>query len=235
MRLAGDPPGGTVAALNVDEDCALRQQRLVNFAPGTGTYVVEFTDAADNKNKQMGPTHSFSVRALYRGAVSFGPLASWILDPVYDVAPGENEGEFVLTESSGDLDLHYAVALTYYFAGARTRDAGFSLGSFVAVPITGALGDNAMAGFTVDFGTIFQIQGGLRLGRVNRLTDPFAGRYAEALGSGVPLVVDENLNVTEQTQSVFKPAPLLGVTIDAAAATRVFGTVLKSFAGDGDG
>jgi len=196
-------------------DCQLRKHVLMAFAPGEGKFVLEVADG--NEIKQVGREVTFLVRRLIRGIVSFGPLASTLGDYTYE-AVAETDGTFTLSELGDNLSLDYAFSFTYYLTGARARDESTSIGLFLAIPVTGTLGDTAYAGLSVDVGTVLVLQGGVRLGKVSRLVDT----QQDLLNTMIPS------DFTITTENRFIPAFTFGISIDAAAATKAFGNTIAA-------
>ncbi|MEM1054554.1 MAG: hypothetical protein AAGI52_03430 [Bacteroidota bacterium] len=197
--------------------CDSESYEATDFAPGEGKVGLYVVDTSDNKLKLVAPEITFGVRAVYRGAISFGPLVSTLPERSYSLL---EEGDALrLIETGGDLDMEYAISFTYYLTPHSRDESGPGL--FVAIPVTGSLGESATAGFTFDLGTIFLLQAGVRLGRVDRIV----AEQEDVVGMEV------EMGFEPVTESVWKPGFVFGVSIDAASATRAFGKIVGELGG----
>ena len=197
--------------------CVVDRYVLSDFGPPEGRVAFDRVVPTPGGVVTVRSEIPFGVLAVVRGAVSFGPLGSSL--PERDYAVVGEPGRRTLAASENDIDLDYAVAFTYYLGGPRVRDGRAAPGVFVAVPVTGALGDNAFVGASLDLGTLFLVHAGVRLGRVERLVGP------DLVGASVP---DDFEPVTA---AVWRAGLALGVSVDAAAAVGAFANVARSFAG----
>lgn len=197
--------------------CTLDRYVLSDFGPPEGRVAFDRVVQAPGGVAVVRSEVPFGVLAVVRGAVSFGPLGSSL--PERDYAVVGEPGRRTLAASENDIDLDYAVAFTYYLGGPRVRDRGLAPGVFIAVPVTGALGDNAFVGASLDLGTLFLVHAGVRLGRVERLVGP------DLVGASVA----DDFEPT--TAEVWRAGLALGVSVDAATAVGAFADVVASFAG----
>lgn len=227
VRYTGTAASRSVLSAMQTDPCAIEVFQLGDFASSVGSIVVETRNASGGWDKLSD--YSFSVLALFRGSVSFGPLASRLPTRAYAAVIGDDGASRLARTEGGRFDVQYAFLFTYHLFGPRTRDNAGNLGLFLALPISGPFGDNAYAGLSFDLGTIFVANVGIRFGKVDRLIES-QERYLVPDGDGRLPVLPDGFAVT--TESEWKPALAFGVSIDAGAAAQAFGSIIGNLGGD---
>ncbi|MEL7361144.1 MAG: hypothetical protein AAFN13_03665 [Bacteroidota bacterium] len=213
-----------------DEDtCGIIAIPVSDFDAPEGKIVMEMTDVTDgNETKQVGAEYTFSVRTLFRGGISFGPLASLLPNRAYVAATSQDGASRLTRSEGGEYEVQYALLLTYYLFGPRTRGTSLNPGVFLALPVSGIFGDNAYAGVSFDLGTVFVGSVGVRFGKVDRLVEAQEAFLVPDAQGTLPVLPDGFVVATE---SVWKPAFAFGVSIDAGAAAQAFGKIIGNLGG----
>ncbi|MEL6771054.1 MAG: hypothetical protein AAFP18_08320 [Bacteroidota bacterium] len=216
----------TARALLGSDECTIVSFELGDFAAPEGEIVLEAIDEADGIVKQIGSAYTFSVQSVFRGSVSFGPIASTFSSASYQVlTTGEGVSQLATT-ARNDWEVQYALVFTYYLRRPQTRGGGrVAYGPFLALPITGAFGDNAYAGFAIDLGTIFMGYVGVRLGKIDQLARAQEVFLVRDGDGNLPALPDGFSIATESTWEI---GGAFGVSIDATAAAQAFGSIVKA-------
>ncbi|MBJ6107602.1 hypothetical protein JAO73_01155 [Hymenobacter sp. BT523] len=197
-------------------DCGLARVELADFAPGRGQ--VQLSRLGTNGVSTPLSDFDFGVHPLYQGALSFGPVCSWLTDRSFGTVAKGADNVITVTEQAPQL--HYVFSYTHYIWGRRDvekRRTGVPLYQRLyptfGLSVENTL-KNAYVGATYDvFGSLFYLTAGCHVGRVT-VVDPSSGL---GIGSVLPTGVSTVPTRTE-TQSDW----YVGVSLDLRAAAKLF-------------
>lgn len=202
------------------EECSLLYASLGPYSPDFGSF--EIRAALADAEIKLGEV-KLPVRRRYIGTLTFGAVYSAIEVPDYTlipVDPTKADSLHVVVETSRRRG-HVVAGFAPVLLGPRTIEGGVidpQLDLFFGVDVT-APADNLFGGLTLNLNGLFLVHGGIHLGKVEVLPEDTAVRPEAEVPSGTDisayLVDDWRLN------------PFLGVSIDAAAASKAFASAVR--------
>lgn len=217
INIAGDVAAALGAAIMTEskegDPCDFRIV-LTDFAPGRGEVEIAMVPGAGNPTgeAELG-AFDFSVNPLYTGAFTLGPVRSELENPRFELIT--TAGGVVPTQTEvGSFRVFYTLFYTPFVWGKRDLEKPAKHFLHRINPSIGVtlndMGENAMAGITVDLPVGVFLSWGIHAGKVAEL-DPRSGAKLGAPYSGTSV----------PTRRLWRSKPYAGVTVDLRVMLRL--------------
>ena len=199
--------------------CGQDTSQVGDFAPGRG--VVEIRALKPGReDEQVTGSFDFNVNRLYVGMFSLGAIRTELEDPEFGLAFNGQDSVIVVRED-GSPRILYTVMFTPFLWGRRDSEKGAARWWHHVNPSVGIVlkdvGQNAVAGLTVDVANMFLFHGGVHGGRVRRLNEDSPFREGDVFpGPSSALAVRKD----------WKFDWFAGVTVDLRVAARLLRAVV---------
>jgi hypothetical protein len=225
------------ARLAAPPNCGRREFNLPpTFAPPKGEFEISLlvtpkadgakpappaTDApptVDYTEHSLGKV-AFPINPLYRGALTFGPLLTWLEDPEFGILVNGTDSTLRYT-SNPDTRVQYGLMLTL-FPKARDILKGnpVHLSPTFGV-VLNDLPNSVLAGLTADVRSLVFLTGGVHAGRVRELDEGAEIEVGDPISGGTDAIPVNR----RRKANVFA-----AVSFDLRAVSKILSLALKAF------